>query len=107
MAKTTKGNGKNRSDAIREIFARNPKATSKEVMAELAKQGMKVSATLVYYVKSKKDRANRREKRERAVESSREAGVLNPVALVIKVKDLALELGGMKQLKKLVDLMAE
>jgi hypothetical protein len=40
-------------------------------------------------------------------ESSRHSGSKNPVAVVLQVKDVAREVGGVKNLKKLVDLLAE
>lgn len=97
----------NKSEAIRGVFAKNPKATSREVIAELATTGMKVSPTMVYYVRSKQKQANRKERRARAAESSVKSGAKNPVELVGQVKQLARELGGFKQLKQLVDILAE
>jgi len=105
---TKTANGKpNRSDAIREHLAANPKAGSKEVIAALAAKGVKVSSTLVYYVKSKQGQANLRAKREVVAEQTRKSGVANPVELVIRLKDLAGEVGGMANLKRLVDLLAD
>jgi hypothetical protein len=91
----------NKSQAIRELFTLDPKMDSKTVIARLAEKGIKVSATMVYYVRSKMKIAKRKEKRARV------AATNNPVELVLRVKDLARELGGIKQLKQLVDLLAE
>ncbi len=101
------GKGTNKSEAIREVLAQNPKAQSKEIIDILALQGMKVQPSLVYMVKSKQRRQKRRQKRERAVESSARTGVANPVALILKVKALASEAGSIKNLKQLVDVLAE
>src|SRR4051812_3272602 len=103
------GNGKpgNKSEAVREALAQNPQATSKEVVAQLADRGIKVDPTLVYYVRSKQKQAKRRQRRERVAESSRQNAVGNPVELVLRVKDLAREVGGIRNLKQLVDLLAE
>jgi hypothetical protein len=103
------GNGRqdNRSAAIREALASNPKATSKEIVALLADRGLKVSPTLVYYVKSRQKHANRKQKRARMAEASRQTKAPNPVDLVRRVKELAREVGGVGNLKKLVDLLAE
>jgi hypothetical protein len=105
----TKNDGKpvNRSEAVREALAQNPRAGSKEIVAALAARGVKVTPTLVYYVKSKQNQAKRRAKRAQVAESSRETGVPNPLELVIRVKDLAREVGGIHNLKQLVDLLAE
>jgi hypothetical protein len=110
MAKTTgSGNGKgvNKSEAIREFLAEHPAADTKTVVAGLAEKGLKVAPTLVYFIKSKQNQAKRRAKRERVAESSRQAGSKNPVEIVLRVKDLSREVGGIKNLKLLVDLLAE
>ena len=101
-------NGKvNKSQAVREYLATNPKADSKTVIAALADKGVKVAPTMVYYVKSKMSQARRKAKRERVAASSRLTTAKNPVELVLRVKDLAREVGGIKNLKLLVDLLAE
>lgn len=103
------GNGQpvNKSEAVRGVLAQNPKATSKEVIALLAAKGVKVAPTMVYYVRSKQKQASRRAKRDRVAESSRQSGAKNPVELVIRVKEMAREVGGIRYLKQLVDLLAE
>src|SRR5258706_1080845 len=109
MAKSngTPGNGRrsNKSDAIREALAQNPKAKSKEIIAVLAQKGIKVAPTLIYYVKSKQNRARRRAKRALVAETYRKTASGNPVELVLRVKDLAREVGGIRNLKQLVDLL--
>jgi tRNA G37 N-methylase Trm5 len=109
MPNQTGGNGQhgNRSQAVREAIAENPKAGSKEIIALLAKKGIKVSATLVYYVRSKQNQQKRRQKRERLAEASRQTGTSNPVEVVRRVKHLARDVGGIRSLKQLVDLLAE
>lgn len=99
--------GSSRSQAVREALTQNPKASSKEIIAQLAGRGVKVSPTLVYYVKSKRSQARRKEKRARVAATSRRTGTPNPVEMVIRVKELARELGGVQNLKVLVDLLAE
>ena len=107
--KTESGDGQavNKSQAIREFLAENPTADTKSVVAGLAEKGVKVAATLVYFIKSKQNQAKRRAKRDRVAESSRQTASRNPVEVVIRVKDLAREVGGIKNLKTLVDLLAE
>ena len=90
-----------KSEAIRALFAENPKMDSKTVIARLGEKGVKVSPTMVYYVRSKMKQAKRKEKQARVV------AMANPVELVIRVKTLAREVGGIKQLKQLVDVLAE
>ena len=106
-AESSNGQGVNKSQAIREFLAGNPKADTKTVVAGLAEKGLKVAPTLVYFIKSKQNQAKRRAKRDRVAESSRGTGSKNPVEVVIRVKDLAREVGGIKNLKTLVDLLAE
>src|SRR3954467_12223664 len=101
------GQSVNKSQAIRDVFAATPKADSKTVIAALAGQGVKVSPTMVYYVRSKLGQARRKAERVRLAESAGKLGVANPVELVLRVKDLAQEVGGIQHLKQLVDLLAE
>ena len=61
----------------------------------------------MYYVRSKLRQADRKARRERVAESSRGTGAANPVEVVLRVKDLAREVGGITNLKLLVDLLAE
>jgi hypothetical protein len=95
----------NKSQAIRDVLTGNPTIKSKDLIGQLAEKGIKVAPSLVYMVKSKLNKGRRRAKRERA---SAAAGVTvkNPVEVIIRVKDLAQELGGYKNLKMLVDLLA-
>jgi hypothetical protein len=105
--KSANGQGGNKSEAIRQALTENPKAKSKEIISLLAAKGVKVAPTLVYYVKSKQKLAKRRQKRERVAAASRSTATHNPVELVIRVKDLAREVGGIGNLKMLVDLLAD
>jgi hypothetical protein len=97
----------NKSEAIREFLAENPNADTKGVVAGLAEKGLKVAPTLVYFIRSKQSQARRRARRERVAASSRGTGSKNPVEVVLRVKDLAREVGGIRNLKMLVDLLAE
>ena len=106
-AASESGTPMNKSQAVRDFLAGNPTADTKAVVAGLAEKGVKVAPTLVYFIKSKQRQARRRAKRDRAAESSRQLGSKNPVVVVLRVKDLAREVGGIKNLKMLVDLLAE
>ena len=97
----------NKSDAIRGVLASTPKATSKEIVAALAEKGIKVAPSLIYFVKSKASHARRKTRRDTAAATLRTSGMANPIELVTRVKALASEVGGMKHLKQLVDLLAE
>ena len=55
-----------------------------------------MAPSLIYFVKSKANQKKRKARRALAEETSRQAGAINPLELIIRVKDLARELGGMK-----------
>jgi hypothetical protein len=97
----------NKSQAIRDLFNEDPKMDSKTVLARLAEQGITVSPAMIYLVRSKMKQAKRRAKREKVVASSRMTGSQNPAELVIRVRELAREVGGYTNLKQLVDVLAE
>ena len=106
-----KGSGKSgkatKSDAIREALAANPDANPKEIVAALAAKGVKVAPTHVYYIRSKGKQAARKAKRAKVAAQSESTAVRNPVEMVMRVKEMARGLGGIKNLKMLVDLLAE
>ena len=58
----------------------------------------------MYYIKSKARKVKRQRKRQAAASVTRNGSA---VEVVLRVKTLANEVGGIKQLKQLVDLLAE
>ena len=96
-----------KSAAVRAILEKNPKTPAKEIIATLGQQGIKISEAYVYMLKKKAKAKGRKEKREKAVAASRSAGLADPVELIHGIKVLAQKAGGMRTLKKLVDLLAE
>src|SRR4051794_9614064 len=100
------GESMNKSNAIRAAIAETPQAGPKEIVNRLAERGVKVSSTLVYYIKSQEKRKKRQLKRERVAKTSQGTGAANPVELVLRVKSLARDAGGIKDLKRLVDALA-
>ena len=70
------GNSKapTKASAIREILASNPKAKTKDIVAELAAKGIKVSENHVYIIKSKAKAKRRWQRRTETLEASRRAG---------------------------------
>ncbi len=102
-------NGKrvNKSDALREMIAQHPDAASKEIVSLLGQKGIKVQPSLVYYVRSKQKQSDRRLKRERVQSTSQGMGHGDPVKLILQVKSLAQEAGGIKNLQLLVNALAE
>ncbi|SRR5579871_1514088 len=105
MAKKKIGgdNSVTKSQAIRNVLTQNPKMSGKEVVSTLAGQGIKVLPSLVYFVKGQM----RRTKRKQIGKRMTEAGVANPVDMILQVRNLAEQAGGMRKLKQLVDALAE
>jgi hypothetical protein len=97
----------NKSEAIRTALTTYPNMTTREIIAKIAESGIKVTPTMVYFIRSKQKQAGRKDRRDRATESSRLSGARNPIELVARVKELAREVGGIRNLKQLVDLLVE
>jgi hypothetical protein len=94
-----------KSDAVREILDRDPKTPVRDIVATLARQGIKVSGNYVYMLKSKAKDRRRAQKRQKALAAG--AAAADPVALVRDVRQLAARAGGLRPLKQLVDALAE
>jgi hypothetical protein len=77
------------------------------VVDALKANGIKVSPNHVYLIKSKTKGRKRRQKREAVAAMASKTGMVNPIEVVGRLKGIARELGGMKQLKQLVDLLTE
>jgi hypothetical protein len=99
--------GINKSVAIREILDRNPHAPTREVVSTLEQAGIRVHPDLVYFIKSKARARRGKQKRQRALENSRQLGIADPVELVLEVRRLSEKAGGIRHLKELVDVLAE
>ena len=106
MAKSG-NNAATKADLIREILGTSPHTPTKDVVATLASKGVKVSANHVYLIKSKMKMKKRRQKREKAAATTRSTGMPNPAQAVMKVRMLSRELGGIRNLKQLVDVLSE
>ena len=98
-----KKNGVNRSAEIRALLKNEPKMKVGEIVQALAARGITVSGNLVYLQKAKLRRRRRRARRAAAITAGTRAGVKDPVQLILRVRALANEAGGLKQLKLLVD----
>jgi hypothetical protein len=92
-----------KASAIREELARSPKASAKEIQATLGTRGIKVHVNHIYLIKHATKRKARKAKRA----ASRQNGHTSPVELVLDVRKLAEQAGGIAQLKALVDVLAE
>lgn len=98
-------NKTNKSQAIRDHFKANRKATAPEVVAALKEKGITVTEGLVYNVKGKIK--GRRKKRLKAVavatKNIRSNSHVDPVQLVHEVKALAQKAGSYKKLAELLE----
>ena len=99
-------NGVNRSQAIRDILAVNPKTPSNEIISTLAAKGIKVSHTLIYFVRGHMKNAKRKKMRQRVAQAVPSTNG-NPIELIRRVKGLAADVGGINKLKQLVEMLAE
>jgi len=111
MAK--KKDGMNKSQAIRDVLAANPQKPVKEIVKDLASQGVKVTPNLVYFIKGKLKGGKKRKKRiarvaMHAVNASAngKAKKTDAIAMIRAVKELAEMAGGYDELKKLIDALA-
>ena len=68
----------NRSEAIRNYYKANPKATAKEVVDAVAKEGITVTTGLVYAVKGKHNKRRLRRGRQKQPRQRRQARLLGP-----------------------------
>lgn len=109
MAK--KNNEVNRSEEIRKLLKANPTIGPKEVTAELAKKGIEVSSGLYYFVKGqikgRKARKTRAQNTVTKVAESTQATRTDAVSTILKVKAWSKEVGGMKNLKALVEALSD
>jgi hypothetical protein len=98
----------NKSEEIRQLLRANPKMKAKDVVSTLTQKGIKVNEGQVYAVKGyMKGRKGRRKKARQMVTNVAATGNSDPVGMILKVKGWANEVGGMKELKALVDALSE
>jgi hypothetical protein len=111
MAKSNaaSNNGKTptKADAIRNYLGERPNAKAKEIIAALAAKGIKVSENHVYLIKSKSKARRRRASRAAAAAAAGRSGISNPAEAVLRVRRLAHDLGGLRNLKQLVDVLLQ
>jgi hypothetical protein len=95
----------NRSEEIRKMLRADPKMPVKEIAAAMKARGLEVTDNLVYYIKGRMHGRRRRRRKARQVVAKVAAttGREDAVAMILKVKSWADEVGGMRQLKSLVD----
>ncbi len=104
----------NKSQAVRDLLAENPKLKAKEVVEQLAAKGISITASQVYFVKGgmsqKKQTAAKKAKKVAKKEKrvgQASAMHADPIAVILEIKALAKKLGGMANLKQLVEVLGE
>jgi hypothetical protein len=101
-------NGVNKSEEIRQLLRANPSISISEITAALDQKGIKATEGLIYFVKGKmKGRKARRKKAQTMVAKVAETtGKVDALSTILKVKDLASQVGGLKKLKALIEALS-
>lgn len=103
----------NKSQAVRDLYAKNPKMPVRLAVESLAKQGIKIAPSQVYFVLGgMKGKAKRRKgEQRRAVAANHKAGnktgMTDPIEILADLKALAERAGGMGNLKRLIEVLAD
>lgn len=104
-------NGVNKSEEIRQMLKANSKVSAREVRDTLAAKGIKISDKLYYLVKGKMlgRQAHKKNARKMVakVAATTGAGSADAVSTILKLKKWAGEVGGLRNLKALVDALSE
>lgn len=106
----SKRDGKgNKSQAIREVLKQKPHATAKEVVTALGQRNIEVKPGLVYMIKGRlfQMKSHKKKKAARVAKMGQKTGSADPVALIIRVKSLAKDAGGIDNLLNLVSALAD
>ena len=99
----------NRSQELRNYLSENPKASAKETIQALASRGVRVNSGLFYAVKGKMHLRKRRQLRRKVAQTIQapNGASLSPIEVIRRVKGLAAEVGGLKKLQQLVEVLGE
>ena len=93
----------NRSQAIRDILAKDLSAKPKAIQAELAKKGIKVSASLVNAIKSGKSKPGKRGRK--AGSRLKSAAGETSFDALLGAKELADKLGGVQRAQQALGML--
>ncbi|MFL5328686.1 MAG: hypothetical protein ACJ8C4_07200 [Gemmataceae bacterium] len=96
-----------KASAIRDLLAVDSTMKATAVIAALKAKGIKVSANHVYLIKSKSKQRKRRQRREEVAATTQRNGFSGAAKAVTRVMDLARDLGGLRNLKSLVDVLSQ
>jgi hypothetical protein len=100
----------NKSDAIRALYRGNPKLPVKIAVEQLAKDGIKVAPSQIYFIlggmrgKAKRKAGRKRRAVARQKPGSK-TGLSVPLDVIIDLKGLALRAGGVAALKQLLEVL--
>ena len=111
----------NKSEEIRQLLKANPTISASDAIAALGKTGIKVHKNLFYYIKGRlKGRKGQKKGVRQVVDKATEVAStgakiaestyiseIDALAMILKVKTFAAEVGGLSQLKDLVDALSE
>ncbi|MFL5330288.1 MAG: hypothetical protein ACJ8C4_15415 [Gemmataceae bacterium] len=109
MAKTRASrDGKpTKARAIRDLLTADPTMKTTAVISALKGKGIKVSPNHVYLIKSKTKQRKRRARREEVAATTERNGFAGAAKAVSRVMDVARDLGGLRNLKSLVDVLSQ
>jgi hypothetical protein len=96
----------NKSQMVRDMLTENPQMPVKDIVSTMAAKGQKVTPNLVYFLRMKAKAKKRRQVRQKVAKVVSSNGSLDAVTVIVKVKGLAAEVGGMGKLKELVEALA-
>ena len=111
MAKQKQKSDVNKSQAVRDLLTENPNLSFQETSGILAEKGINLTKGLFYLVrggmKSKKRKTKVKVAQEMATSAPSSNGATDALTTIKQIKGLATELGGIKQLKALVEALSE
>lgn len=96
----------NKSDEIRRYVAQNPSAGPKQIRGDLAKEGIRVTASLINRIKYGGGRKKKRRGRKAKVAAVANGATPLTVEHLIAAKKLATQLGSVQSAKQAVDALA-
>ena len=101
----------NRSQAIRDLLKEKPDIKANDAVTALAEKGITIKTSLFYIVKGKvagsKKRRRKNTKAAVKIVAASTSGNGDALGVILKIKKLAAELGGIGALKSLVDVLSE
>jgi hypothetical protein len=100
----------NKSEAIRALYRGNPKLPVSEAVKQLAKDGIKVAPSQVYFVLGgargkAKGKAGRKRRAVRNQPSGDKTGLSVPIDVIVDLKALVVRAGGVANLKQLLEVL--